>query len=52
MVPGGSLAICKKARSKGLVSYMGITSHKPRAHLTGITAEIVDFAYFVLKTWI
>lgn len=26
---GGSLEMCKKARSEGLVDYIGITSHKP-----------------------
>lgn len=29
MAPGGSLEACKKARSEGIVDYIGITGHKP-----------------------
>ena len=36
MGSGGSLEMCKKARSEGLVDFIGITSHKPRVLIKAI----------------
>ncbi|MGD2066680.1 MAG: aldo/keto reductase [Candidatus Bathyarchaeota archaeon] len=40
--PGGSLEMCKKARSKGLVNFIGITSHKPRVLIEAIETNEFD----------
>ena len=40
--PGGSLETCKKARSKGLVDFIGISSHKPRVLLKAIETNEFD----------
>jgi predicted aldo/keto reductase-like oxidoreductase len=40
--PNGSLEMCKKARSKGLVDFIGITSHKPRALIKAIETNEFD----------
>jgi predicted aldo/keto reductase-like oxidoreductase len=40
--PGGSLKMCKKARSQGLVDYIGITSHKPRVLIKAIETNEFD----------
>jgi predicted aldo/keto reductase-like oxidoreductase len=42
MGPNGSLEMCKKARSKGLVDYIGITSHKPHVLIRGIETNEFD----------
>lgn len=39
---GGSLEMCKKARSEGLVDYIGITSHKPRILIEAIETNEFD----------
>jgi len=39
---GGSLETCKKARSKGLVDFIGITSHKPRVLVKAIETGEFD----------
>jgi len=39
---GGSLETCKKARSKGLVDFIGITSHKPRVLVRAIETGEFD----------
>ncbi|MGD9131778.1 MAG: aldo/keto reductase [Candidatus Bathyarchaeota archaeon] len=39
---GGSLEMCKKARSEGLVDYIGITSHKPRVLIKAIETNEFD----------
>ncbi len=39
---GGSLDMCKKARSEGLVDYIGITSHKPRVLIKAIKTNEFD----------
>ena len=39
---GGSLEMCKKARSKGLVDFIGISSHKPRVLLKAIETNEFD----------
>jgi hypothetical protein len=39
---GGSLEMCKKARSEGLVDYIGITSHKPRVLIKAIETNDFD----------
>jgi predicted aldo/keto reductase-like oxidoreductase len=38
----GSLEMCKKARSEGLVDYIGITSHKPRVLIKAIETNEFD----------
>ncbi len=40
--PGGSLEMCKKARSEGLVEFIGITSHKPRVLIKAIETNEFD----------
>ena len=40
--PGGSLEMCKKARSEGLVDFIGITSHKPRVLVKAIETNEFD----------
>ena len=40
--PNGSLEMCKKARSKGLVDFIGITSHKPRVLIKAIETNEFD----------
>ena len=40
--PGGSLETCKKARSKGLVDFIGITSHKPLVLAKAIETDEFD----------
>jgi predicted aldo/keto reductase-like oxidoreductase len=40
--PSGSLEMCKKARSEGLVDYIGITSHKPRVLIKAIETNEFD----------
>lgn len=42
MGPNGSLQMCKKARSEGLVDYIGITSHKPRVLIEAIKTNEFD----------
>jgi predicted aldo/keto reductase-like oxidoreductase len=42
MGPDGSLEMCKEARSKGLVDYIGITSHKPRVLIKAIETNEFD----------
>ena len=39
---GGSLEMCKKARSEGLVDYIGITSHKPLLLIKAIETNEFD----------
>jgi len=39
---GGSLEMCKKARSEGLVDYIGITSHKPNVLIKAIETNEFD----------
>jgi predicted aldo/keto reductase-like oxidoreductase len=38
----GSLEMCKRARSEGLVDYIGITSHKPRVLIKAIKTNEFD----------
>jgi len=38
----GSLEMCKRARSEGLVDYIGITSHKPRVLIEAIKTNEFD----------
>lgn len=38
----GSLEMCKKARSEGLVDFIGITSHKPRVLIKAIETNEFD----------
>jgi predicted aldo/keto reductase-like oxidoreductase len=40
--PRGSLEMCKKARSQGLVDFIGITSHKPRVLIEAIETNEFD----------
>ncbi len=40
--PNGSLETCKKARSEGLVDFIGISSHKPRILLKAIETNEFD----------
>jgi predicted aldo/keto reductase-like oxidoreductase len=40
--PGGSLGMCKKARSEGLVNYIGITGHKPLILIKAIETNEFD----------
>ena len=40
--PGGSLQMCKKARSKGLVDFIGVTGHKPRVLIKAIETNEFD----------
>jgi len=40
--PGGSLQMCKKARSKGLVDFIGLTGHKPRVLIKAIETNEFD----------
>jgi predicted aldo/keto reductase-like oxidoreductase len=42
MGSNGSLATCKKARSEGLVDYIGITSHKPNVLIKAIETNEFD----------
>ncbi len=42
MGPNGSLEMCKKARSEGLVDYIGITSHKPHVLIKAIKTNEFD----------
>ncbi|UCC57630.1 MAG: aldo/keto reductase [Candidatus Bathyarchaeum sp.] len=42
MGPNGSLEMCKKARSEGLVDYIGITSHKPHVLIKAIETNEFD----------
>jgi predicted aldo/keto reductase-like oxidoreductase len=42
MGSGGSLEMCKKARSEGLVDFIGITSHKPRVLIKAIETNEFD----------
>lgn len=39
---GGSLEACKKARSEGLVNYIGITGHKPRVLVEAVKTNEFD----------
>ena len=39
---GGSLQMCKKARSEGLVDFIGITGHKPRVLIKAIETNEFD----------
>ena len=39
---GGSLDMCKKARSEGLVDFIGITGHKPRVLIEAIKTNEFD----------
>ena len=39
---GGSLEMCKNARSEGLVDYIGITSHKPHVLIKAIETNEFD----------
>ena len=40
--PNGSLQTCKEARAKGLVDFIGITSHKPRVLVKAIETNEFD----------
>ncbi len=40
--PGGSLEMCRKARSEGLVDFVGITGHKPRVLMQAIRTNEFD----------
>ena len=40
--PGGSLEMCKKARSEGLVDFIGITSHKPHVLIKALETNEFD----------
>ncbi len=42
MNPQGSLEMCKKARSEGLVDFIGITSHKPEVLVRAIETNEFD----------
>ncbi|WGM89999.1 MAG: aldo/keto reductase [Candidatus Bathyarchaeum tardum] len=42
MGPGGSLDMCRKARSEGLVDFIGITGHKPRVLIEAIKTNEFD----------
>lgn len=42
MGSGGSLEMCKKARSEGLVDYIGITGHKPHVLIEAIKTDEFD----------
>lgn len=42
MGSGGSLETCKQARSKGLVDFIGITSHKPNVLVEAIKTDEFD----------
>ena len=42
MGSGGSLEMCKKARSEGFVDFIGITGHKPRVLLKAIETNEFD----------
>ncbi len=42
MGPNGSLEMCKKARSEGLVDFIGITSHKPHVLIKAIETNEFD----------
>jgi predicted aldo/keto reductase-like oxidoreductase len=42
MGPNGSLEMCKKARSEGLVDYIGVTGHKPRVLARAIETNEFD----------
>ena len=42
MGTGGSLEMCKKARSEGLVDFIGITSHKPQVLVKAIETNEFD----------
>lgn len=42
MSPEGSLEMCKKARSDGLVDFIGITSHKPEVLVKAIETNEFD----------
>ncbi len=42
MSPNGSLEMCKRARTEGLVDYIGITSHKPRVLIEAIKTNEFD----------
>jgi predicted aldo/keto reductase-like oxidoreductase len=42
MASGGSLEMCKKARSEGLVDFIGITSHKPHVLVKAIETNEFD----------
>ncbi len=42
MGPSGSLEMCKKARSEGLVDFIGITGHKPRVLIKAIKTNEFD----------
>jgi predicted aldo/keto reductase-like oxidoreductase len=42
MGSNGSLEMCKRARSEGLVDYIGITSHKPRVLMEAIKTNEFD----------
>jgi predicted aldo/keto reductase-like oxidoreductase len=45
----GSLQMCKLARSKGLVDYIGITSHKPRVLVKAIKTNEFDSIFVPLN---
>jgi predicted aldo/keto reductase-like oxidoreductase len=42
MGPEGSLKMCRKARSEGLVDFVGITGHKPRVLMQAIKTNEFD----------
>lgn len=42
MAPSGSLKMCKKARSEGLVDFIGITGHKPSVLIEAIKTNEFD----------
>ena len=42
MGSGGSLEMCRKARSEGLVDFIGITGHKPRVLMQAIQTNEFD----------
>jgi predicted aldo/keto reductase-like oxidoreductase len=42
MGPDGSLEMCKKARSEGIVDFIGITSHKPNVLIKAIETNEFD----------
>jgi len=47
--PNGSLQTCKEARAKGLVDFIGITSHKPRVLVKAIETNEFDMVLVPLN---
>jgi len=49
MSPGGALETCKQARSKGLVDFIGISSHRPNVLVEAIKTGEFDMALVPLN---